>query len=477
MGGILVVDDERDIRELIGDILKDEGYEARLASDADECLGAIDREPPDLVILDIWLKGSRLDGIEILKAIKRDNPDIPVVIISGHGNVELAVAAIRQGAYDFIEKPFNIDQLLVVIGRAMEAGRLRRENAALRRQQKKVARLLGESPAMKTLRQQIERLARTNSRVMFLGPAGVGKEVAARELHARSPRAERPFVVFNASMNEGAEEALFGREEDGRVIPGQIEAAHGGTLFIDEVTEIPLDLQARLVRMLTSGTFQRVGGSGQVRVDVRVLSASARDPMEAIAAGHLREDLYHRLAVVPLEVPPLEARREDIPLLARHFIEELAREQGLPRRPLSDGAAAALQAMDWPGNVRQLRNVIERILILGPEEGEIAAGEIPREESFGEGSVLHIPPAVMALGMREARELFERTFLQAQIRRFGGNISRTAQAVGMERSALHRKMKQLGITADRDGGNGSSMAPGEAGHAHEADGREGSEKA
>ncbi len=465
MGGILIVDDERDIRELVGEILRDEGYEVRLAADADECLGEIDRDLPDLVVLDIWLKGSRMDGIEILRTVKRDNPDLPVVIISGHGNIELAVAAIRQGAYDFIEKPFNIDQLLVVIARALEAGRLRRENAALRRQQKKVARLIGESPAMKALRQEIARVAPTNARVMFLGPPGVGKEVAARQLHALSGRAGGPFIGFGAGgMEEGAaEEALFGRENGEEVTPGLIEAAHGGTLFLDEVAELPPAVQGRLVRVLSGGSFQRIGGSSHVRVDVRVISATARDPEAAIAAGRLRADLYHRLAVVPIRIPPLAARREDIPLLARHFIDELAREQGLPARPLSDAAAAALQAMDWPGNVRQLRNVVERILILGPEAGEIAAGEIPREETGGAGETIEIPPAVMGLGMREARELFERAYLEAQIRRFGGNISRTAQAVGMERSALHRKLKQLGISVDRKAGEATETRAKRAG--------------
>ncbi|RMD47068.1 MAG: sigma-54-dependent Fis family transcriptional regulator [Alphaproteobacteria bacterium] len=462
MGDILIVDDERDIRELIADILRDEGHQPRMAANSDEAMREINREPPDLIILDIWLKDSRMDGIEILKTVRRDNPDVPVVIISGHGNIELAVAAIKRGAYDFIEKPFNIDQLMVVIDRALETSRLRRENARLRRGEVTSAKLVGASPAFRALRSQLDRLARSNSRVMLFGPPGSGKEVAARYIHANSPRAEAPFVTVNSAAisPERMEEVLFGRESPERGIEaGLFEQAHGGVLFFDEVADMPLGTQSKLLRVLVENEFQRVGGVDRVRVDVRVISSTTRDLKAEIAAGRFREELFHRLSVVPVEVPPLEARREDIPLLARHFIEELNRTQGLPLRELSEEAEALLQTMSWPGNVRQLRNVIERVLILGPEEGPITARELPAAEPAGQGAAL-LGPEVATLPLREAREAFERAYLLAQINRFGGNISRTAAFVGMERSALHRKLKSLGIvTANQGGARVARLAP------------------
>ena len=455
MSDILIVDEEEDIRALIADILRDEGHETREASDADGALAQVALASPALIILDIWLQGSRMDGIEVLKAVKRDNADIPVVIISGHGNIEIAVAAIKQGAYDFVEKPFNTDQLLVVVGRAIEANRLRRENAALRAREAAEAEMIGGSTAITALNTRIHRVAKTQSRVMLSGPPGSGKEVAARRIHALSDRARHPFVVANAAAIEPnrMEEVLFGRVmEDGRVVQGLFERAHRGVLFIDEVGEMPPGTQSRILRVLTDNAFTRPGGDDVVRVDVRVLSATNRDLAVEIAAGRFREDLFHRLSVVPLETPPLDARREDIPALVAHFTERLAEAEGLARKRFSDEALAMLQTLDWPGNVRQLKNLVERLLIIadGPviEVGDICGGA----ETALADTRTGLNGMVASLPLREAREVFEREYLIAQINRFGGNISRTASFVGMERSALHRKLKLLGVTTTARGG-------------------------
>ena len=456
MSDILIVDDERDIRELISDILEDEGLTTRLAGGSDECMAELNSEPPGLMILDIWLKDSKMDGIDILKHVKRNNPDVPVVIISGHGNIEIAVAAIKQGAYDFIEKPFNIDQLLVVIRRAMEASRLRRENNQLKRKDNVSAEMIGNSAAFRTMVGQLEKVTKSNGRVMFTGPAGSGKEVAARYVHAHSSRATAPFVVVPcASIDpDRMEQVLFGRETPERgVEKGLLEEAHGGVIYFDEVADMPLGTQSRLLRVLVDQTFTRIGGTDKVRVDLRVISSTARVLEDEIASGTFREELYHRLNVVPIAVPSLSDRREDIPLLSEHFIEELHAAQGLPKRVLSEEAAALMQTMNWPGNVRQLRNVIERVLILGEARDEIGVDEVPKEEEKGdsEGRVV-LAGALATMPLREAREAFEREYLLTQINRFGGNISRTARFVGMERSALHRKLKSLNVVTTSKSG-------------------------
>tara|TARA_R110002167_G_scaffold306283_3_gene510932 strand:- start:22566 stop:23969 length:1404 start_codon:yes stop_codon:yes gene_type:complete len=458
MGDILITDDERDIRELISDILQDEGFTTRLAGNSDACMAEIAKAPPALMILDIWLKDSNMDGIDILKCVKRDYPDIPIVIISGHGNVEIAVAAIKQGAYDFIEKPFNIDQLMVVIRRAMETSKLRRENIDLKRGDVASAEMLGDSAAFRTLKSQLDKVTKSNGRVMLTGPAGAGKEIAARYIHANSNRASAPFVTVSSASIEPdrMEEVLFGREGGSRGIEkGLLEEANGGVIYFDEIGDMPLGTQSKILRVLVEQRFQRVGGNDKVQVDLRVISSTNRDLAAAIDAGTFREELFHRLNVVPIAVPSLEERREDIPLLADYFIAMLNKGQGLPLRRLAEDARALLQTMLWPGNVRQLKNVVERVLILGESGDDISAKELPASDESAlapEGRIV-LSGGLATLPLREARELFEREYLLTQINRFGGNISRTASFVGMERSALHRKLKSLGVsTTNKAGG-------------------------
>ena len=449
MSDILIVDDERDIRELIADILGDEGFPTRTAANSDEAIAALNAEEPALMILDIWLKDSRMDGIDILKQVKRNNPSVPVVIISGHGNIEIAVAAIKQGAYDFIEKPFNIDQLMVVVNRAMETSRLRRENSTLRRGSDRATEMLGHSVAFKRLRDNLDKVAKSNGRVMLAGEPGTGKEMAARYIHAHSPRASAPFVTVPCATiePERMEEVLFGRETPERGIePGLLEQAHGGVIYFDEVGDMPMGTQPKILRVLTEQQFVRAGGADRVRVDLRVISSTNRDLPAEIAAGRFRQELYDRLNVVPVAVPSLIERRDDIALLGRHFIDQFHRTQGLHPRELPEETIAALQSMRWPGNIRQLRNVIERVLILAESSGPIQPAELePQGATPDNSDALSLGPQITAMALREAREMFEREYLVAQINRFGGNISRTAQFVGMERSALHRKLKSLGV--------------------------------
>jgi two-component system nitrogen regulation response regulator NtrX len=451
---ILVVDDENDIRQLVSGILQDEGYTTRTASDSEGALGAIAARRPNLVFLDIWLQGSRLDGLQLLDTVKQQHPDVPVVMISGHGNIETAVSAIKRGAYDFIEKPFKADRLVLVADRALENSRLKREVKALKQLAPLPSSIIGQSPPINQLRQTIEKVAPTNSRILIIGPSGAGKELAARTIHRLSNRAESPFVVINAAAitPELMETELFGVEESngahGRKI-GALEEANGGSVFIDEIADMPRETQNKILRVLVDQTFQRVGGSSKVSVDVRIISSTARNIEAEIAAGKFREDLYHRLSVVPVRVPPLAERREDIADLVNHFMEQISASTGLPQRQIGADAMAVLQSHDWPGNVRQLRNNVERLMILagGDPSAVISASMLPQDV----GSMVPSMPGgnggeqLMGLPLREARELFEREYLLAQINRFGGNISRTAEFVGMERSALHRKLKALGI--------------------------------
>jgi two-component system, NtrC family, nitrogen regulation response regulator NtrX len=450
---ILIVDDEADIRELVSGILQDEGFITRSARDSDDALAHVASRRPNLVFLDIWLQGSRLDGLQLLDAMKAQHPELPIVMISGHGNIETAVAAIKQGAYDFIEKPFKADRLVLVAQRALETSRLKREVKALK--QFAPSTLVGKSPSINQLRGTVEKISPTNSRILIVGPAGAGKELAARAVHGHSARANGPFIVINAAamMPERMEIELFGVEQpiDGQQARkvGALEEAHGGTLFIDEIADMPRETQNKILRVLVEQTFQRVGGTNKVQVDVRIISSTGRNIEAEIAAGKFREDLYHRLSVVPIRVPPLAERREDIPLLIEYFMEQISQSTGLPRRLIGDDAMAVLQSHDWPGNVRQLRNNVERLMILagGDPDAVINADMLPQDV----GSMVPSMPGgdggehLMGLPLREAREVFEREYLVAQISRFGSNISRTAEFVGMERSALHRKLKALGI--------------------------------
>ena len=450
---ILIVDDEADIREIVSGILSDEGHGTRTAKNADEALTEIEARRPQLIFLDIWMQGSRLDGLELLQVIKDQNPDLPVVMISGHGNIETAVSAIKLGAYDFIEKPFKADRLVLIAERALETSRLRREVSDLRQRSGANTELIGKSSVMNQLRQMIERIAPANSRILIMGPSGSGKEMVARAIHLASQRASNPFVVINAAniTPESMESELFGIEASPGMTRkiGALEEAHSGTLYIDEVGDMPRETQSKILRVLIDQSFQRVGGVAKVTVDVRLISSSSRDLSLAIQDGSFREDLFHRLAVVPVRVPSLAERREDVPVLIDYFLEQFSQTNGIPMRTIGEDAMAILQSHDWPGNIRQLRNNIERLMILasGDPESVVTPDMLPAEI----GALVPSTPngtggeKLMSLPLREAREVFEREYLIAQINRFSGNISRTAEFIGMERSALHRKLKSLNI--------------------------------
>ena len=453
---ILIVDDERDIRELVAGVLGDEGYDCRTAADSTSALEAIDERRPSLVLLDVWLHGSEMDGLELLDAIKLREPALPVIIFSGHGNIDTAVSAVGRGAMDFIEKPFEAERLLLLVERATETERLRRENSRLRSDGGESGEFTGNSSAINAVRATLKRVANTGSRVLISGPAGAGKEVAARLLHGWSTRADSAFVIVNSARitAERFEQELFGEEVDGKQVrPGLLELADGGTLYLDEVADMPLSTQARILRVLTEQSFVRVGGTRQIGVDVRVVSSTSRDLSVEMEEKRFREDLFYRLNVVPVELPSLAERRDDIPALAEHFFTRYAAEQGISAPEISEETMAALQAYDWPGNVRQLRNLVERTIIMTPRErlttietdmlpSEITGGRLA---ASGQGLT-----AMMGVPLREARESFEREYLTIQIRRFSGNISKTASFIGMERSALHRKLKLLGMAERRE---------------------------
>jgi two-component system, NtrC family, nitrogen regulation response regulator NtrX len=454
---ILVVDDEADIRELVSGLLEDEGHAVRTASNADQALAAIRARKPALMVLDIWMQGGGMDGLELLDLVKGLDPHLPVVMISGHGNIETAVSALRRGAYDFIEKPFKSDRLIVVIDRALEQAGLKRENQMLRAKAFVPDGYLGKSPAAQSLRATIAKVAPANSRILVAGPPGSGKELVARLIHEASPRAKGEFVAISAAgmTPERLDIELFGEEGEGgrpRKI-GVFERAHGGTLYLDEVIDMPLESQSRILRVLVEQRFRRVGGDQDVQVDVRVISSTSKDPRIEIAEARFREDLFHRLNVVPIRVPGLAERREDVPELVEHFMATIAASQGIAQRRLGDDAVATLQVHDWPGNVRQLRNNVERLLILatGDPSEPITAEMLPQEVAQAGQAGSMGPERIIALPLREAREVFEREYLSAQILRFNGNISRTAAFIGMERSALHRKLKSLGVAPARGG--------------------------
>lgn len=457
MADILIVDDEADIRDLVSGILEDEGYAVRTAADSHTALAAIRARRPALLVQDIWMQGGGLDGLELLDVVKQMDPDMPVVMISGHGNIETAVSAIKRGAYDFLEKPFKSDRLLLVVERALEAASLRRENKRLRTQAMAPDGIIGLSAAAQQLRNTIAKIAPANSRILITGPSGAGKELAARMIHQSSPRARAEFIAVGAAgmTPERMDLELFGEEGEGgrpRKI-GVFERAHNGTLFLDEIADMPKETQGRILRVLVEQRFRRVGGDTDVQVDVRVVSSTGRNLREEIAEGRFREDLYHRLNVVPLRVPGLSERREDIAELVGYFIERISEATGLPKRTLGEDAIATLQVHDWPGNIRQLRNNIERLMILASgDPAEVITAEMLPAEVAAAGAAGSVgPERIIALPLRDAREVFEREYLTTQILRFGGNISRTAAFIGMERSALHRKLKSLGVAALRAG--------------------------
>ena len=452
---ILIVEDEDDIRAMIGGILEDDGYEVRLTATSSEAINSLKSRKPSLMILDVWLKGSTMDGIELLDSIKKSHPNMPIIIISGHGTVETAVSAIRKGAYDYIVKPFKADKLLVTCKRALENARLKSENEELKGKRSHDVALIGTSSHVIQLKQKITRIALTNSRVLISGQSGSGKELIARLLHENSLRSKGPFKAVNAAsiIPERVEEELFGVEDESGNLNkiGLLERAHNGTLYLDEVADMPIETQGKLLRLLVEQRFRRLGGKVDVQVDVRVITSSSRDLIKEVSLGRFREDLYHRLNVMPLEAPPLKERREDIPALVEHFIAQLSSSTGLPSRKIGEDAMAALQAHNWPGNVRQLRNNVERLLILatGDPSQAITLKTLPPEVSVVRATKGNNEnEKLISLSLRDAREHFERDYLKAQIQRFGGNISRTANFVGMERSALHRKLKSLGLNSN-----------------------------
>jgi len=450
---ILIVDDERDIRDLIGGILTDENYAPRLAHDSESAFAQIRQRQPSLILLDIWLQGSAMDGLEILSVLQEKYPEIPVIMISGHGNIETAVTAIRSGAFDYIEKPFKMDKLLLTVRHAIESRRLRREVRDLKRKAGITERLIGSSAVIEKLNLAIEKVSSSNGRIMMIGPRGSGKELAARAIHNRSNRARQPFVMFSAPhyRNESVAEMLFGIETSEGVTVGALEDAHGGTIYVDEIHLWPSDVQQKFLKFLVDHKFYRENGENPVHVDVRVLASSSTSVHQVDAFEGNFKDLFHRLSVVQLNFPSLSDRREDIPLLVSNFIAEIAAQLNMNLRSADPVAMAILQAHNWPGNVRQLRNCIEHMMILAHERGvdSLTVDLLPKDV-YSDGDGVMATPAsgrVVALPLREAREVFEREYLEAQIQRFGGNISRTAEFVGMERSALHRKLKSLGVNA------------------------------
>ncbi|MDC1383011.1 sigma-54 dependent transcriptional regulator [Candidatus Puniceispirillum sp.] len=454
---ILIVDDERDIRSLISMTLEDEGYSTLLASNANEARNVLLKQPLKLAILDIWMRDSDMDGIELLEWVKSIYPDLPVLMISGHGTIETAVQAIQLGAYDFLEKPFKETRLLLMVERALNNARLAQENTELRaRVEHDVnAELVGNSLTMRLIRQSVEKVAPTLSRVLIDGPSGSGKELLARAIHNQSNRSSERFVVANCARlaNEHVDSELFGAEnlQSHRRVVGLFEQAHRGTLYFDEICDLPLETQGKIVRAVNEQRFRRVGGNAEVLVDVRVVSASSRNLPSEISEGRLREDLYYRLGVVPLSMPSLADRREDVPLLAKYFNNQLAKRIGVQPIKLSDEILTALQDYDWPGNVRQIHNVIETLLIMAPNDRKQPLGLdlLPAEiKNVSRRGNNYYNEHLMGLPLRDAREKFEKEYLETQLHRFNQSISQMATFVGMERSALHRKMKLLDIRTD-----------------------------
>lgn len=439
---VLVVDDEAGIRESLSDILRDEGYRVTLAGRAEEALKALREQMPDLVFLDIWLPG--MDGIEALKEIRSMNEDLPVVMISGHGNIELAVKAVRLGAYDFLEKPLSLEKVVLVANRALEKKRLETENKQLRETLTEKYRIIGESHAIKALMSQIEMAGKSKSTVLICGESGTGKELTARLLHEMSPRAKMPFVEVNCAAipQELIESELFGHEKGSftgafEKKKGKFEISDGGTLFLDEIGDMSQETQAKVLRALETQEFQRVGGSRNIKADLRVIAATNKDLKEEVKKGTFRDDLYFRLNVIPIFMPPLRERKEDIRVLAQHFLESIGKEYGRPPKRISEPALKKLISADWPGNVRELKNTIERLVIMTPTDS-IEEKDLLFHETAGSDYFRH-------KSLRDAKDAFEKDFLLKKLTENNWNVSKTADALGIERSNLHRKIKALGI--------------------------------
>jgi len=454
---ILVVDDEPHIRETVGGILADEGFEVLTAGEGRAALALASEEQPDLVLLDIALPG--MDGLEVLKELKKQNPTLPVIMISAYGSVENAVKATRLGAYDFIEKPPHADKILLTVNNALELARLTEENRRLRQQTAPVREIIGKSPAIQQLREKLLVVAPTNASVLISGENGTGKELVARALHYLSRRSHRPFVEVNCAAipEDLIESELFGHEKGSFTgatsrRQGKFDLAHGGTLFLDEIGDMSLKTQAKILRILEEQRFERVGGSRLIQVDVRIVAATNKNLEEEIARGNFREDLYHRINVIPLQVPPLRERREDIPLLAAHFLKELAQENETPPKTISPRALEALTKRPWPGNVRELKNFIWRLAILSPSSHIDLPDLSLASPAATEVASSDLEALLAHSDFREARAGFEREYLRRKLAEHHGNVSATAEAIGLERSHLYRKLRNYGLDVGREEG-------------------------
>ena len=456
---VLVIDDEVDIRDLISEILKDEGFTPQVAANSAQAFEQIDKKVPSAIILDVWLQDSELDGLGIFEIVKERYPTLPVIVISGHGTIETAVLAIKMGAYDYLEKPFTHEKLVVMLKRACESARLKRENQDLKMRVIDKTDLVGSSPVISKLKSDISKVAPTSGRVMITGPAGSGKELTARLIHKKSKRSNGPFIVFSPTglTTEKIQQELFGEPEkqdsSGAFTKrlSVLEAANHGTLYIDEATDLPISVQAKLLRFLQDQSFERIGSNLSVKLDLLLITSTTINIHIIVLLGKFCLDLYYSLNVLPIDVSSLDERREDIPLLACYFVKQLAKYSGLKERELSEDTIASLQAYDWPGNIRQLRNVVEWTLIMNPinsDESPVIRPDMLPSEILNNGVTIARPDTnidMISMPLREAREVFERQYLSAQMSRFNNNISKTSTFVGMERSALHRKLKLLNI--------------------------------
>ena len=443
---ILIIDDNADIRNILNDLISDAGYKTRVAANYNQALKEIDKKLPDVAIIDVKLDKGDNDGIELLSHIKKKNKDIPVIIISGHANIEMAIKSLKSGAFEFIQKPFDQERLMNFINRAVENFRLKNQNKELETKLFHSFELIGNSPNIEKIKDQILKLSTSESRIFINGPTGTGKELIARKIHKLSKREKGPFVILNGALLDVKkyEQELFGEEKtNGAISYGSLEKATGGILLIDEVSEIPLETQSKILRVLIDQKFKRINGDHDINVDVRIICSSSKDIKTEIRAGNFREDLFHRLNVFQIDVEPLSSRVTDIPLLIDYFSKKIVENYNLKKFNI-DTNNQYLINYSWPGNVRELRNLIERIGILSPNNDEKISSIIKEslktaeEENFKVENSLSIP-------LKEARENFEKEYLTTQLKKFGGNISRTAKFVGMERSALHRKLKGLGV--------------------------------